>query len=387
MFEFGRRLAAQRRKHPQGRHHHPARVRAADAAGVRRLLRAAGDGRQRDDAPHDHPRAARRCSSSPDELERLRDATRRSARPPPRRCCAGRRRCTTSAAPPRSTPSSAGTRDQGGRQGHDLVRLGQPRRDGLRGARPLRRRRARRTRTWPSGPAASTTAWARTWPRWRSGSRSRSCSRAPTTIELAGPAGAAALELLQRDQAPAGAGDAVIALRRWTTSRCASPTCDEAAARWALQFGLTERARRGACSSCDDEPYALELIDGRRAGLRPRRLRARARRARWTTRAAHLDGARRRRASASRATSSSPTSRATRSTCCRTASPRRGSSRTPARRARMPVGHPRKLGHVNFLTGAHRTSRRTSTSTRSACASPTGSATAACGCTSAPTTT
>ena len=36
----------------------PSRVRAADPARVRRLLRTAGDRRQRDDAPHDHARPA-----------------------------------------------------------------------------------------------------------------------------------------------------------------------------------------------------------------------------------------------------------------------------------------------------------------------------------------
>ncbi len=40
----------------------------------------------------------------------------------------------------------------------------------------IRRIGARRTRTWRSAPAGSTTASARTWRGWRSGSRSRSCS-------------------------------------------------------------------------------------------------------------------------------------------------------------------------------------------------------------------
>ena len=58
MFEFGRKMAAARRKAPGQRHRHPARVRAAHPARVRRLLRAAGDRRQRDDAAHDHARPA-----------------------------------------------------------------------------------------------------------------------------------------------------------------------------------------------------------------------------------------------------------------------------------------------------------------------------------------
>jgi catechol 2,3-dioxygenase-like lactoylglutathione lyase family enzyme len=38
---------------------------------------------------------------------------------------------------------------------------------------------------------------------------------------------------------------------------------DEAAARWCLQFGLVERAREGgrALLACNDEPYSLELIE------------------------------------------------------------------------------------------------------------------------------
>ena len=43
----------------------------------------------------------------------------------------------------------------------------------------------------------------------------------------------------------------------------------EAADRWALQFGLTERTRteERALLSCDDEPFSLELIAGERSGL------------------------------------------------------------------------------------------------------------------------
>ena len=78
--------------------------------------------------------------------------------------------------------------DPGGRQGHDLVRVGQPRRDGLRGPAPRSTSAARRTRTWPSARAACTTAWAPTWPGSRSGSRSRSCCARVRSIELAGPA-------------------------------------------------------------------------------------------------------------------------------------------------------------------------------------------------------
>ena len=39
---------------------------------------------------------------------------------------------------------------------------------------------------------------------------------------------------------------------------------DEAAGRWAVQFGLLEREREGgrALLACDDEPYSLELTAG-----------------------------------------------------------------------------------------------------------------------------
>ena len=102
------------------------------------------------------------------------------------RCCAGRRPSTTSAARRRRTSSSAGNDDPRGREGHDLVRVRQPRRGRLRGPGHVRRRPRRRTSTWRSGPAASTSAWARTSRGWRSRSRSRSCSSGSTTFELAG---------------------------------------------------------------------------------------------------------------------------------------------------------------------------------------------------------
>ena len=39
---------------------------------------------------------------------------------------------------------------------------------------------------------------------------------------------------------------------------------DEASARWCLQFGLVERAREDGCAllACNDEPYCLELVRG-----------------------------------------------------------------------------------------------------------------------------
>ncbi len=43
---------------------------------------------------------------------------------------------------------------------------------------------------------------------------------------------------------------------------------DEASARWCLQFGLVERARDGgrALLACNDEPYSVELIEGGEPG-------------------------------------------------------------------------------------------------------------------------
>ena len=44
---------------------------------------------------------------------------------------------------------------------------------------------------------------------------------------------------------------------------------DEAAARWCAQFGLVERSREGGMArlACDDEPYCLELSAGEPAGI------------------------------------------------------------------------------------------------------------------------
>jgi catechol 2,3-dioxygenase-like lactoylglutathione lyase family enzyme len=61
----------------------------------------------------------------------------------------------------------------------------------------------------------------------------------------------------------------VISLRRIDHVCLRTVDLDEAAERWALQFGLTERTR-GADRvelSCDDEPCSLELVGGGRPGL------------------------------------------------------------------------------------------------------------------------
>ena len=64
--------------------------------------------------------------------------------------------------------------DQAARQGDDVARLGQPRRDDLRAARTRSTSGARRTSRSPSARAACTRASAPTWPGWRSRSSSRS---------------------------------------------------------------------------------------------------------------------------------------------------------------------------------------------------------------------
>jgi catechol 2,3-dioxygenase-like lactoylglutathione lyase family enzyme len=61
----------------------------------------------------------------------------------------------------------------------------------------------------------------------------------------------------------------VIALRRLDHVCLRVADLDEAARRWSLQFGLTERSRAEdrVALSCDDEPIALELVPGAPAGF------------------------------------------------------------------------------------------------------------------------
>ena len=66
--------------------------------------------------------------------------------------------------------------DGGGRQGHAVVLLGQPRRGQVRRSVDLRRAPPSRTRMPDSAAAARTSAWAPTSPAARSASRSRSCT-------------------------------------------------------------------------------------------------------------------------------------------------------------------------------------------------------------------
>jgi catechol-2,3-dioxygenase len=61
----------------------------------------------------------------------------------------------------------------------------------------------------------------------------------------------------------------MIALRRLDHVALRVADVDEATGRWALQFGLTERTRDAASAtlSCDDEPLALELLAGGEPGF------------------------------------------------------------------------------------------------------------------------
>ena len=177
MFEFGRKLAADRRKQPGNDiitqlAFEPLTQREFDMYFV--LLATAGNETTRHTITHgllallEHPDQMERLRSDPDAVQaRGRgDAALGDARAP---------------LPPHGDAVDtelAGIADPGRREGHDLVRVGQPRRVGLRGPGHASTSAARRTSTWRSGRAASITAWARTWRGWRSGSRSRSCSSA-----------------------------------------------------------------------------------------------------------------------------------------------------------------------------------------------------------------
>ncbi len=184
MFEFGRKMAAARRKHPGNDivtqlAFEPLSQREFDVYFV--LLATAGNETTRHTITHgllgllEHPDQMQRLRDDPELFKPAAEEMLRWATP-----VHHFRRTTT------RDDRAGGHDDPRRREGHDLVRLGQPRRGRLRGRRTRSTSAARRTSTWPSGPAASTTAWARTSRAWRSGSRSRSCSSACRTIELAG---------------------------------------------------------------------------------------------------------------------------------------------------------------------------------------------------------
>ena len=100
-------------------------------------------------------------------------------------------------------------RDRGRRQGHGLVRGGQPRPRPLPGPAPARPRAQPHRPPRRSGAAARTSASASTSRGSSCASTSRSCvERVASVRARRGRAAAAALELLERPQAPAGRGHA-----------------------------------------------------------------------------------------------------------------------------------------------------------------------------------
>jgi catechol 2,3-dioxygenase-like lactoylglutathione lyase family enzyme len=130
---------------------------------------------------------------------------------------------------------------------------------------------------------------------------------------------------------------------------------DEAAARWSAQFGLTVKARGAdhATLTCDDEPRALELVECR-AGEAPGFARVGWELARDCTAAdavAHLDGL-----GVTHSVVDDHLELADVEGNVHWLAPYRAPASRLVAHARPPapglqVGHPRKLGHVNFLTG------------------------------------
>jgi catechol-2,3-dioxygenase len=146
----------------------------------------------------------------------------------------------------------------------------------------------------------------------------------------------------------------MISLRRIDHVALRVADLDEAARRWAIQFGLTERPREDgrALLACDDEPYSMELIEGERPGHDHTGFELR--------RSCSLDDAKRHLDAAGVAFEA-------RDGCLFLDDPdgngvqlmpyREPTSEqrwTPHARqtTTLPGDHPRKLGHVNFLTGA-----------------------------------
>ena len=151
---------------PGQRHRHPARLRAAHPARVRRLLRPARHGRQRDDAAHDHARAARAAASTRTSSSGC-AATRSCSSPRPRRCCAGRRRSTTSAARRRARRELAGATIPAGAKVTTWFVSGNRDETVVRGPGHVRRRPHAEQAHGVRPRRRSTTAWARTSRGWR----------------------------------------------------------------------------------------------------------------------------------------------------------------------------------------------------------------------------
>ena len=145
----------------------------------------------------------------------------------------------------------------------------------------------------------------------------------------------------------------MIALHRLDHVALRVADVDEAAARWSAQFGLTVRAHdaNGATLTCDDEPRALELV-ATGPGIAPGFHRVGwelARGCSLDAAAAHLDAL----GIAHTRTGDHLDLADLEGNPLRLLAYRAPASRLVAH-ARpagpLPVGHPRKLGHVNFLT-------------------------------------
>ena len=143
----------------------------------------------------------------------------------------------------------------------------------------------------------------------------------------------------------------MIALRRIDHVSLMVKDIDDAAQRWSLQFGLVERERDGnrARLACDDEPFSLELVAAEGPGFSHVAYELR--------RSCSLDDARRHLDEAGAPWEerdgalglSDPEGNGVLVLPYREPEERWTPHARPA--TDQVVGHPRKLGHVNFLTG------------------------------------
>ncbi len=126
---------------------------------------------------------------------------------------------------------------------------------------------------------------------------------------------------------------------------------DEAAARWSIQFGLTDAGSEGGrrLLRCGYEPYSLELVAGE-PGPRPHRLASSRATRRRTTRPATWPSSR---SPTSAARTASGCTTRTASQCSWCPSCEEDDRRPDIARtgAGLPGFRPRRIGHVNFLTG------------------------------------
>ena len=205
MFEFGRKLAAERRKEPGNDiitqlAFEPLTQREFDVYFV--LLATAGNETTRHTITH----GLLALLEYPDQLERLREDP--SLYKPRRRgdAALGDARAPL---PPHGDAGhrAGGRRDPGGRQGHDLVRLRQPRRDGLRGPGPFDVGRTP-NQHMAFGPGGIHHCMGAHLARMEIQIAFEELLKRVDDDRAGRRARAAALELLQRHQAPAGAGDA-----------------------------------------------------------------------------------------------------------------------------------------------------------------------------------